>query len=218
MESSGIEQRRPKRESPWTPEVVRLLREWSTRAGASADAHYELCTRLSRSNIRFGVPVVVLTTFVGTSVFATLQHHVDVALRIAVGLISVLAAVLASLQTFLRFGERAEKHRTAAEAWAALRRDMEAMIALHPTYPESRGDPKKYLDDVRQTFAQIAQQSPEMGEQGWWRPRRRYSSTTTFAEHLPSDTDTADAAAATEATPATEHVGATTAATSRRLG
>ena len=50
---------------------------------------------------------------------------------------------------------------------------MEAMIALHPTYPESRGDPKKYLD-VRQKFAQIAQQSPEMGEQGWWRPRRRY--------------------------------------------
>jgi hypothetical protein len=89
-------------------------------------------------------------------------------------MVSVLAAVLASLQTFLRFGERAEKHRTAAEAWADLRRDMEEMIALHPTYPESRGDPKKYLDDVRQRFAQIAQQSPEMGEEGWWRPQRRY--------------------------------------------
>ena len=100
MESGGTEQRRPKRESPWTPEVVKLLREWSARAGASADAHYELCTRLSRSNLRFGVPVVVLTTFVGTTVFATLSHHVNVALRIAVGMISVLAAVLASLQSF----------------------------------------------------------------------------------------------------------------------
>ena len=204
MESGGIDQRRPKRESPWTPEVVKLLRDWSARAGASADAHYELCTRLSRSNIRFGVPVVVLTTFVGTSVFATLQHHVNVALRVAVGMLSVLAAVLASLQTFLRFGERAEKHRTAAEAWAALRRDIEAMIALHPTYPESRGDPKKYLDDVRQTFAQIAQQSPEMGEQGWWRPRRRYHSTTAPTEHLHGDTDTPEVAAATETTAATE--------------
>lgn len=168
------DQRRTKRESPWTSDVVELLREWSGRADASSDAHYALCTRLSRSNIRFGVPVVILTTFVGTSVFATLQHHVNLGLRIAVGMVSVLAAVLASLQTFLRFGERAEKHRTAAEAWAELRRDMEAMIALHPTYPESRGDPKKYLDDVRQRFSQIAQQSPEMGEQGWWRPTRRY--------------------------------------------
>jgi hypothetical protein len=175
MNVESAEQRRAKRESPWTTEVVRLLHEWSGRAAASADAHYALCTRLSRSNIRFGVPVVVLTTFVGTSVFATLQHHVNTGLKILIGMVSVLAAVLASLQTFLRFGERAEKHRTAAEAWAALRRDMEAMIALHPTYPESRGDPKEVLDKLLQRFAQIAQQSPEMGEQGVWRPQRRYS-------------------------------------------
>jgi hypothetical protein len=174
MNDESAELRRARQESPWTPEVVSLLRDWSARAAASGDAHYALCTRLSRSNIRFGVPVVVLTTFVGTSVFATLEHHVNVALKILIGMVSVLAAVLASLQTFLRFGERAEKHRTAAEAWAALRRDMEAMIALHPTYPESRGDPKKNLDEILQRFAQIAQQSPEMGEQGWWQPKRRY--------------------------------------------
>src|SRR5262249_5393873 len=105
------------------------------------------------------------------------EHHVNLGLRIAVGMVSVLAAVLASLQTFLRFGERAEKHRTAAEAWAALKRDMEAKIALHPTYPESRGDPNKYLDEVQQKFTQIAQQSPEMGEQGVWRRSRRYQAT-----------------------------------------
>jgi hypothetical protein len=174
MDAEGVERRRAKLPSPWTAEVVKLLHVWSQRAGESADAHYSLASRLSRSNIRFGVPVVVLTTFVGTSVFATLEHHVNLALRIMVGMVSVLAAVLASLQTFLRFGERAEKHRTAAEAWAALRRDMEMMIALHPTYPESRGDPKQYLDGVRRRFAEIAQQSPEMGEQGWWRPTRRY--------------------------------------------
>ena len=174
MNVESAEQRRARRESPWTTEVVNLLRDWSARAGASADAHYALCTRLSRSNIRFGVPVVVLTTFVGTSVFATLQHHVNTELKVLIGMVSVLAAVLASLQTFLRFGERAEKHRTAAEAWAALRRDMEAMIALHPTYPESRGDPKHYLDELLRRFAQIAQQSPEMGEHGFWRPQRRY--------------------------------------------
>ena len=120
------------------------------------------------------MPVVVLTTFVGTSVFATLQHDVNIALRIAVGMVSVLAAVLASLQTFLRFGERSEKHRTAAEAWAALRREVDEMVALHPTYLASRGDPKQYLDDLRRRMGEIAQQSPEMGESGWWRRERRY--------------------------------------------
>jgi hypothetical protein len=160
--------------SPWTPAIVRLLRDWARRAGASADAHYRLASRLSRANVRFGVPVVALTTAVGTSVFATLEHQVDTALRIVVGITSVVAAVLASLQTFLRFGERSEKHRVAAEAWADLRREIDEMVALHPDYLASRGDPKDYLDDLRRRMGEIAQQSPEMGEQGWWRPVRRY--------------------------------------------
>ena len=109
----------------WTPDVIQLLKDWRARAGTSSEAHYVLATSLVRSNIRFGVPVVALTTLVGTTVFATLQKpDVNLGLRIAVGMISVLAAVLASLQTFLRFGERAEKHRVAAERWASIRREI----------------------------------------------------------------------------------------------
>lgn len=161
--------------SPWTAAVLDLLRDWELRATASSDAHYDLATRLSNSNIRFGVPVVVLTTIVGTSVFATLSRtHVNTGLQVAVGMLSVLAAVLASLQTFLRFGERAEKHRTAAEHWASIRREIDEKLALHPTYLASRGDPQDYLDDLRRRMDQIAQQSPELGVAGWWRPSRRY--------------------------------------------
>lgn len=154
--------------------MLTLLRDWRARATKSSEAHYELATRLSQANIRFGVPVVVLTTFVGTSVFATIGRSVDLWLRIFVGMISVAAAVLASLQTFLRFGERAEKHRSAAELWAAIRREIDEMLALHPRYLASRGDPKDYLDDLRRRIDEIAQQSPELGVRGIWRQHRRY--------------------------------------------
>jgi hypothetical protein len=167
-------EQRGKAPSPWTDRVLALLANWGERATRSSEAHYELASRLSQANIRFGVPVVILTSFVGTSVFATLGRNVDLWLRIAVGMISVLAAVLASLQTFLRYGERAEKHRSAAELWAAVRREIDQMLALHPTYLASRGDPKQYLDDLRRRMDEIAQQSPEMGMKGWWRARRRY--------------------------------------------
>lgn len=160
--------------SPWTPTVLELLRDWRARAATTASEHYSHASRLARLNIRFGIPVVVLTTFVGTSVFATLQSDVHVSLRIGLGLVSVLAAVLASLQTFLRFGERAEKHRSSAELWAALRREIDEMLALHPTYLASRGDPKQYLDDLRRRMDEIAQQSPELGERGVWQVQRRY--------------------------------------------
>lgn len=167
-------QRGTKLDSPWTASVLQLLKDWESRAASSSEAHYALATRLSKSNIRFGIPVVALTTFVGTSVFATLQEHVNVGLRVVVGMLSVLAAVLASLQTFLRFGERAEKHRAAAELWSSIRREIDEMLALHPTYLASRGDPKQYLDDLRRKMDEISQQSPEMGEQGWWRTHRHY--------------------------------------------
>jgi hypothetical protein len=170
MSNPEAEERRAGRlPSPWTPAVLELLRDWSRRADASAATHYEMANRLSSSNIALGVPVVVLTTFVGTSVFATLQEDVDTRLRIFVGVISVLAAVFASLQTFLRFGERAEKHRVAAEKWSAIRREIAEMLALHPTYLASRGDPKQYLDDLRARMDEVSTQSPEMPDRRWLR-------------------------------------------------
>ncbi len=153
--------------SPWRPAVLKLLRDWDQRAAASAETHYNHAARLSRRNVQLGIPVVALSTFVGTSVFATLQEDVSAYFRILVGGISVTAAVMASLQTFLRFAERAERHRVAADSWSAIRREISQMLALHPTYLASRGDPQKYLDDLRRRMDDVAAQAPEMGERRW---------------------------------------------------
>ena len=171
------EQRRDTESSAsWTPEVIDLLRDWQARARRSSEEHYALATSLARSNIRFGIPVVALTTLVGTTVFASLQRSdVNTGFRIAVGMISVLAAVLASLQTFLRFGERAEKHRAAAERWASIRREIDTRLALNTRANlGSLNDPQPILDRIRDKMDQTAQQSPELGETGWFRPQRRY--------------------------------------------
>jgi hypothetical protein len=111
----------------------------------------------------------VLTTFVGTSVFATLQEPVNTGMRIFVGVVSVAAAVLASLQTFLSFAEKAEKHRQAAERWAAMRREITEILALHPSYLAIRCDPKNYLDDLRKRMDEVAAESPEMSGCRWKR-------------------------------------------------
>ena len=152
---------------PWTEPVLSLLRDTHDAAAISQDAHYAIATRLVKYNIWFGVPVVALATLVGTSVFATLQKDVRTDLRILVGFVSVLAAVLASLQTFLRFQERGEKHRAAAEQWSAIRRETKQMLALHPDYLAERSDPKTYLDGLRERMDRVSAQSPEIGERDW---------------------------------------------------
>jgi hypothetical protein len=69
-----------------------------------------------------------------------------------------------SRSTFLRFQERAEKHRASAELWAAIRREIDQMLALHPDYLTERSDPKAYLDGLRERMDRVSGQSPEIGE------------------------------------------------------
>ena len=80
---------------------------------------------------------------------------------VIVGTISVLAAVLSSLQTFLRYATRAEGHRIAALRYETLRREMATTLALPR---EARGQPDRALDTVRGRMDRYAKESPTIGE------------------------------------------------------
>jgi hypothetical protein len=96
-----------------------------------------------------GIPAAILSTLVGTSVFASLQKQPELWQQIAVGLASVTAAVLASMQTLLGYSERAEKHRVAGAKYGALGRELEQMITSNIEYPsEAIAEVRKRLDDL----------------------------------------------------------------------
>ena len=84
-----------------------LLTDWFRRARESQRTHYECAARYSKLNHWFGIPTIILTAGVGTAVFASLEQVASGRMRIIVGLVSICATVLASLQTFLGFASRA---------------------------------------------------------------------------------------------------------------
>src|SRR5947208_10376766 len=99
---------RGRSQGTWNDAHDALVQDWHNRAAAAQHAHYLLAHRLRRRNLGLGIPAVVFSSIVGTSLFATLtRENVNTSLRILIGCISVLAAVAAALQTFLRFAERA---------------------------------------------------------------------------------------------------------------
>ena len=102
-----------------------LIEEWYRRVSVTQAAHYYSAGNFSSRKYFMGVPTVILTTLVGTSVFAAIQKQPDYWLQILVGLASVAAALLSGLQTFLGDAERSEKHRTAAAKYGALGRELE---------------------------------------------------------------------------------------------
>lgn len=153
----------------WSDPVVQLLEDWHRRVYAAQSAHYASADLFRLLNYIVGVPAAVFASIVGTAIFAGLEEGSPRAL--AVAFVSILAAVLAALQTFLRFSERAAKHGTAANWYSAIRRDIEETLHL-PVL--SRGKAKDCLDKVRKEMNRVTQDAPELSVRSWKREARRF--------------------------------------------
>jgi hypothetical protein len=104
------------------------LGSWYERSKKRQYAHYQAAIYYNKWHYLVSVPQVVLSAFVGTSVFATLRQDVGLKVRIMIGCVSVLVAVFGALQAFLRFSERSEKHRSTSAKSASAAREIEVVI------------------------------------------------------------------------------------------
>jgi hypothetical protein len=153
----------------WSVSVTKLLEDWHKRVYAAQSAHYASADLFRRLNYLVGVPAVVFSSVVGTAIFAGLEKDSPRAVLIASA--SIVAAVLAGLQTFLRFPERASEHATAADWYSAVRRDIEETLHL-PL--ECRGTAKECLHRIRKEMNRAAQDAPEMSSRLWKREAKRF--------------------------------------------
>ncbi|HYW20003.1 MAG TPA: SLATT domain-containing protein [Nodularia sp. (in: cyanobacteria)] len=149
-----------------------LLISWYQRLRESQFSHYEAAKTFERINYWLGIPSVILSTIVGTSIFATIGESVDTKAQIMVGLVSVVAAALAGLQTFLRFSERAEKHRAVAARYGALRREIEEFLSVGESIT------RESLTPVRQSIDRLAEEAPNVPSKIWTKTQKALISDT----------------------------------------
>ncbi|OLL28543.1 hypothetical protein BTH42_26935 [Burkholderia sp. SRS-W-2-2016] len=154
----------------YTPpgDETELLLKWIRRARESQMSHYDMADLLSARARRLGWLVTVLSAFVGTAVFVSLSAPpISIEMRIFVGLVSVAAAISAALQTFLRYAERAEKHRAAGARYGAVRRRLEAVFAGDPDARDGH-----YLSSIRIELDRLAEDSPNVPPWIFYRTQR----------------------------------------------
>ena len=156
----------------WNVHVKLLLENWHKRVYAAQAAHYAAADRFRLLNYIVGIPAIVFSSIVGTVIFAGLARETPS--KLIVAFTSILAAVLAGLQTFLRFPERASNHATAADWYSAIRRDIEETLHL-PV--ESRGRAKDCLDRIRKEMNRAAQDAPELNVRLWQKEAKRFGVT-----------------------------------------
>lgn len=136
---------------------MELIEEWHAGIRISVLAHYE-CAKLFESYHRsLGYPTVILSAMAGTTFVSTLnESNAEWARGIAIAL-SVIVTVLASLQTFLRYAERAEKHKSAATEFGKLRRQLEQMVAF---VPDGGTLTRSDMEFVRRKWGELSTHAP----------------------------------------------------------
>jgi hypothetical protein len=104
-----------------------MLKGWLRGLRILQKGNFNAATYYSKLGKRFGVPVVITTSIVSSAIFATLGTQCK-EIQIAAGFISILATILASLQTFLGYAERSSSHKEAAVGYGELRTEVQVLL------------------------------------------------------------------------------------------
>ncbi len=151
-------------------DVDRLLHDWQNRALLGLFAYNRAATRCRLWNARLGLLVATLTAVVGTSVFATLHENVSLPARIGVGLLSLLATVLAGVQTYAELPQAITEYEKAARRFGAVRREIEEARLLLNNLDEA--EVFALVANLRCGLDRVADESPNAPGRLWEKTRR----------------------------------------------
>lgn len=132
-----------------------LLRDWHLSLVILHRGHWSAARHYEARNFWLGLLAAVSAAIAGTTVFATLSDSPSTGVRTAIGLFSILAAVLSALQTYFRSSELAERHKGAAVKYGFLRRELEQRMESDEPLPS-----EAKLDDFRARWDAIDGESP----------------------------------------------------------
>lgn len=138
---------------------------FSRYTSVMSNAHYDMVERYRVRHRTFGIAVVVATSIVGTATFGSLAEvagkNAEPWIKFGTGIISVLATVLAALQTFLGFSDLQAQHKRGADGYSEVRRDLDLLLMK---YPDVVGAPSESavasLDEIKKKLDDLDKMSP----------------------------------------------------------
>jgi len=136
-------------------------------------AHYLSADHHAKLNRLFGIPVIIITAVVGTTIFSTLEQNPSSWYKILAGLFSLTGTVLAALQTTLGFAQTAEKHKTAGETYRSVQRKFELFELRYKILgPENREKAMDQLQELVEKLEEVAKNFPAMSDRFYNRAKR----------------------------------------------
>lgn len=127
----------------WTSYLEDLISNWADNALSYSWLNLRAETKFRRLNYMFTIPIVILSTIVGTinvgmtSLFppSLIQYG-----QIGTGSIGIFTGILGTLQNFFKYAQLSEAHRNAAISWYKLYRMLKTELALESMCRKPAGE------------------------------------------------------------------------------
>lgn len=138
--------------------ILTLLEEWLQSLKSLHRGHWDAARAYEQRNFLLGLLATIFAAISGATAFATLAESPSVTVRFFIGLFSLAAATIASLQTYFRSSEQAERHKAAGVKYGALRREIEKELIF--VQADDAEKQHKKVESFRTRWNAIDEESP----------------------------------------------------------
>ena len=148
----------------WTSSLETLVAEWADKANCYRWMHDRATASFGSSNFYMTLPVIILSTVTGTASFGINGLLPDDGAYAkyagaAIGVVSLLTALIQTVSNTLRYAQQSEAHRVAAISWGKFQRFVSIELSLHP---DERMDAMNFLKMARVELDRLIEQSPSI--------------------------------------------------------
>jgi hypothetical protein len=144
----------------WDDSHELLVKALAEQAQVSAVLHRRAYEHFEQRNLRYQLPVIILSVFSGSanfisSSFPEVQKHIV----LGVGTLSILTSIISSVSQYLKLAESSEGHRIAAYAWDKLYSRLNIHLGMKR---EDRDPPMDYINVAQVDFLRLVEMSPDV--------------------------------------------------------
>jgi len=148
----------------WSPEVERLLKEWSEKASSYRWLYNTSEKKYRRRYYSFSIPVIILSTLTGAAnvgLSSYIPEEDQSTAQAVVGAFNIFSGILGTLQNFLQVAETMESNRAASVAWSKLGRNISIELAIDPKRRQNCHD---FLSICRAEYDRLIESSPTVDD------------------------------------------------------
>ena len=157
-----ISRKKDEIELVWHGQQENILKKWGEIGSSYRFMHDRAYLKFEAQNLRFALPVIVLSTIKGTANFAqaSFPESWQTYVPLFAGFLNLSAGLITTIAQFLRVSELLEGHRAASIAYSKFSRNISVELSLPKDERSCSG--REFVSKCRMELDRLIEQSPNI--------------------------------------------------------